>query len=93
MEQWTDNNTIDELTLLMYCETKGLPIDEKVTENISTNALIMYQCLHEYLGKSETDNIMHNYIMMMQQDIIEYQQWYDDIHSDEFQRMKEDGRV
>lgn len=93
MEQWTDDNNIDELALLMFCKINSLPIDEEVTANISTNTLIMYRTLHAYLRKDELEDVLHNYIMMMKQEAIEYRQWYKDIHSDEFQRMKENGRV
>lgn len=77
-----ENSHIDELALLLYCNTAGLEIDEKVTGNISTNALIMFQSICIYLSKKEQENVLRNYADKMQQELLEYEEWYQGIHGE-----------
>lgn len=91
--QWARNSNIDELAFLMFCEANGLTMDEAVVQNTSVEARVMYQNLHTQLTRKQLRYIMMNYIMMMHQEPIEYRQWYEDIHSDEFQKMKDYGDI
>lgn len=77
------NGHIDELALLLYCNITGLKIDEKVAETISTNAFIIFQSLCAYLSKEEQENVLRNYTAMMQQDLLDYEECYQQIHSNE----------
>lgn len=37
----TGDNAVDEVIFLMYCKVMGLPIDEQVTKEITTESLIL----------------------------------------------------
>lgn len=67
---------IDELALLMYCNVAGLEIDERVTGNLSANALIMFQNLCSYLSREEQEDVLMNYGNMMALNLLEFEEWY-----------------
>lgn len=80
MEQWTDNNAIDELILLMYCRVMNLPIDEQVTKEVTTESLILYNSLCTAIDKETMEDIIINWSIGMQKNLLEFEEWYQGLH-------------
>lgn len=79
----TGDNAIDEVILLMYCRVMGLPIDEQVTKEITTENLILYNFLCDAMDKEDMRNTIMGWSICMKRNLLEFEEWYQGLHMTE----------